>query len=187
VRPGVELDRRQTEHERCGSGIGEIDMDDLDFAKILLNTGESSGRTKDDFHREIEKRAAEIRRAGESPQQSYTRYVTEMPEGRILLKAYRVAPHPKQAPQDFVERRNVPKGPAGKGMDAMIRELRRSKNLSYEQALSRIAQDRKELLAAIRREEIEATAAVRQSREPVFDTKFDEDWRLGNHGDRVHY
>jgi hypothetical protein len=66
-------------------------VDTLDFAKILNNTGESCGFDRDDFHREIQKRAAETRSSHESEAQAYTRIMLT-PEGKELYKAYRAAP-----------------------------------------------------------------------------------------------
>jgi hypothetical protein len=48
-------------------------MDVLDFAKILNTTGETSGFDRDDFHHEIEKRAAKARLPNQTAQQAYAK------------------------------------------------------------------------------------------------------------------
>jgi hypothetical protein len=63
------------------------------FAKMQAE-GRGTGLDKSAFHAEIEKRASDTRRAGESDAKAYTRIVTETEEGRLLLAAYKAAPVP---------------------------------------------------------------------------------------------
>jgi hypothetical protein len=145
-------------------------MDTLGFAKILNETGNPSGLNRDDFHREIEKRATESRREGESLPQAYTR-ILETPEGQVLHDAYKRAPRaPVQAAQDLPHTPK-PAGPASKELDDLARAMAKDKGISFQQAHARLQADtnpeRKLLVARVRREEMEATRMVRESRWPI--------------------
>jgi hypothetical protein len=74
------------------------------------------------YHKAIEKRAAEIRRNGESPQQSYTRAITQDEDGKTLFQAMRHAKGPeveRDAAQDDAKPTAPPLGPAGRRMQAL--------------------------------------------------------------------
>ena len=77
-------------------------MDDIvKAAKLLVSEGRVDGRTKRDFHLELEKRATAYRKdhPALTPEQSYARYAMETDEGRALFKAYSRAPaDPPPAP-----------------------------------------------------------------------------------------
>jgi hypothetical protein len=144
-------------------------MDTLDFAKILHTTGNACGFDRDDFHREIEKRAAETRSSRESEAQAYTR-ILQTSEGKELYKAYRVAPMgkpPIQEAQDIP--RPEPAGPASKALSELARFEAKAKNISYEQAFSRLltSPDHRELVREVKREELSATRLVADSRWPL--------------------
>src|SRR6516164_657307 len=114
-------------------------VDMLAFAKILKNTGETSGFTREDFHAEIQKRAEGIRRPGQSSAQAYASYLNTEP-GRILHDAYKRAPAaPPQAPQDTATRNTKPApGPASEELSALARKLARERRITYAQAFTRL-------------------------------------------------
>jgi hypothetical protein len=158
-------------------------MDILDFAKILNATGEPGGLDKGDLHREIEKRAAAARLPHQSAQQAYVA-VLETPAGKELYKAMRAAPAPKSPPQDFVPRNTKPlPGPASEELSALARRLAKERRISYAQAYTRLITDpdNAELAARVRAEERQATAAVRDAREPIWQAERENErgWRLG--------
>jgi hypothetical protein len=165
-------------------------VDMLGFAKIANNTGETSGFDRDDFHHEIQKRAAATRVNGETSAQAYTR-VLLTPEGKELYKAYRLAP-PRQAPQDIVPTRDRPEpiGPAATELDRIVSAFRDKYNrettgrkISRQQAFSRVIDlpENRRLRDAVRREEMEATLRVQQLRAPIWraEQSFEADFRLG--------
>jgi hypothetical protein len=142
----------------------------LKFAKILTEgTGDSCGIDRDVYHRAIEKRALETKRANETLPQAYTRVVTETDEGRLLLKAYRsapVAPPPKQAPQDL---KYQAVGEASAELEEMARAEAKSKNITFQQAFARLLTnpDRAKLRERVMAEERHATLEVRRQRWPM--------------------
>jgi hypothetical protein len=146
-------------------------MDTLSFAKILNETGETCGLDRNRYHDEIEKRARETRLEGETAAQSYTRVITQTPEGRELFKAYRRAPAPVQAAQDLVREKPKAAGPASEELDELARAMSKDKGISFQQAHARLQSDtnpeRKALVARVRREEMEATRTVREARWPI--------------------
>jgi hypothetical protein len=159
-------------------------VDMLAFAKILKNTGETSGFTREDFHAEIQKRAEGTRRPGQSSAQAYASYLNTE-SGRILHDAYKRAPAaPPQAPQDLAPRNTKPSpGPASEEMAALARKLSRERKISYAQAFSRLFTDAAyaELAGRVREEERQATAAVRDQRAPISraQEELERDFRLG--------
>jgi hypothetical protein len=62
------------------------------FAKIAVNQGRSPGIEKHDFYDAIVKRAGALRADGESPQQAFSKAITEDETGRLLYKAMQIAP-----------------------------------------------------------------------------------------------
>jgi hypothetical protein len=157
----------------------------IGFARILKNTGEASGFTREDFHAEIQKRAEATRRHGQSSAQAYASYLnTEA--GRILHDAYKRAPAaPPQAPQDLAACNTKPApGPASEEMNALARKLARERRISYQQAYSRLfdSEAHRDLRDRVREEERQATAAVRDQREPIWRAQEElerDDFRLG--------
>jgi hypothetical protein len=140
------------------------------FAKILVEQGNACGLTSRDFEAEISKRGEAMRREGDSPAQSFTRYATETPEGRLLLKAAVMAPKPVEAPQDFADPNPKPAGPAHAEMDRLARDLAKEKKISFERAFTNLYTDpdRKELVARLNRESAEAMRRVHEQREPIW-------------------
>jgi hypothetical protein len=157
-------------------------VDTLGFAKLLNETGNAFGLTRDVFHAEIEKRAQATRLAGESPQQAYTRIVLT-PEGKELLKAYRNAPVGKPEEQEPQGLKPEPIGDASAELERLARSVARQKSISYERAYVQLLTDpsRAELARRVREEEMSATRAVRDSRWPIraAEREFERDWRLG--------
>jgi hypothetical protein len=159
-------------------------VDILGFAKILNNTGEASGFTRDDFHHEIQKRAAATRLSGETSAQAYTR-VLLTPEGKELYKAYRAAPAPVQAAQDFPlpKEKPEPAGPASREFDDLAHDMARKKGISFQQAHARLYTDpeRAELVRRVKIEERDQTARVAASRSPIASAtrEFGRDGSLG--------
>jgi hypothetical protein len=62
------------------------------FAKIAANQGRSPGIKKHGFYDAIVKRAEALRADGESPQQAFTKVITEDETGRLLYQAMKIAP-----------------------------------------------------------------------------------------------
>jgi hypothetical protein len=113
------------------------------FAKMTVDQGRYVGYDKGDFHRAIEKRAAEIRRPGETSEQSYSR-VLETNDGRLLFAAYKIAP-PGAAPNDSAPA-VASKGAAEKEMQAAVENHRAASaaqglSLSPEQAFTAVYTD----------------------------------------------
>jgi hypothetical protein len=119
-------------------------MSILTFAKILADGGVAPGLTRNDFHREIQKRAASIRRAGETAEQAYARALVEDSDSRVLFKAYKAAEPdaaPPDAKQDYVQR-----GPAEQEMRIAVERHRADaaalgNKLTYEQAFANVYTD----------------------------------------------
>ena len=63
----------------------------LDFAKRQVE-GERTGLERHDYLAAIEGRAAKLRTDGESPQQAFTKVITEDEAGKLLYKALKRAP-----------------------------------------------------------------------------------------------
>jgi hypothetical protein len=62
----------------------------LAIAKNSVN-GATNPHPRSVYHAEITKRAEAIRKAGESPQQAYARFVKDDPDGRTLIRAHFLA------------------------------------------------------------------------------------------------
>jgi hypothetical protein len=159
-------------------------MDNVDFAKILNTTGNACGRDRDDFHEEIEKRAAATRRAGESAEKAYTRYITETDAGRELFKAYRNAPagpEPVQAAQDVEDE---PDGDASRELRQMANAMANEMNITSAQATWRLMSDprRQNLVRRVLAEERSASGKVREQRKPIrlAQEALEKPWRLGS-------
>ena len=149
-----------------------MDSNTLTFAKILVDSEGRNhcGVTSDVYHKALEKLAAEHKRDGDSLQQSYVRVAEQTEAGALLLKAAIWAPAPKQAPQDFADRKGpAPLGPAARELRALAEQMGRAKNISPERASGRILQDpsMKELRDRVLAEEKAATGAVERQRWPM--------------------
>lgn len=143
----------------------------LRFAKILVDSGgvATAGNDKNTFHSELEKLAREQRTAGETTEQAYTRLATTTDAGRLLFKAIRLAPAPRQAAQDFVPRKKPePLGPAARELEELAAAMGRGEKMPNEKAKAKIlASNDPEHAALTRRvlaEEQAATAEVKQQR-----------------------
>jgi hypothetical protein len=157
-----------------------------DIAKIFVSgTGHDFGMDRTDFEREIYKMAAATKLPGESRAQGFTRISTQTEQGRLLFKAAVRGKAPVQSAQDFVERNVKPSpGPASDEMAALARKLARERRISFAQAYTRLytSEAHAELAAKIREEERQATAAVRDQREPIWraNEELEQQWRLGS-------
>src|SRR5208337_2725107 len=74
----------------------------------LIDDGELK-LSKAEIHEVIERRADQLREDGETLQQSYAKFITADPAGRVLFKAYQSAPigkakAPEDPKQDYVPR-----------------------------------------------------------------------------------
>jgi hypothetical protein len=104
-----------------------MDKGVITFAKVLIDSeGRNDlGVTSDIYHSELQKLAKANKRDGESVEQAYVRLGQETETGALLLKAALWAPAPKQAPQDFADRKSPePIGPAAREL------LGRAKNIT---------------------------------------------------------
>jgi hypothetical protein len=90
------------------------------FAKIAIDQGRSPGLKKSDFIAGIQKRAATIRKAGETDAQAFTRAMTEDEIGKALYRASKVAGGPEVEPVAVEPTDNTkPIGPAHARMAAL--------------------------------------------------------------------
>jgi hypothetical protein len=140
----------------------------LVFAKILTEGGSACGMARQDYENEIIKQAE--RRDGESPQQAFTRYITQDETGKLLFKAAMRAP-PRQAPQDLArDAESEPSTDAQRELDRLARDVARRANISLSRAKGRVLQDpqHKKLVRALMTEERRATAEVRRQRDPIW-------------------
>jgi hypothetical protein len=137
----------------------------LMFAKIALNQGRSPGIEKHEFYDAIVKRAEALRTNGESPQQAFSKAITEDETGRLLFQAMKIAPgaEMKPAPQPAPPSREAAAkllGPAHARLHSQtIDHQRANPRLSYESAYSRMytAPENAGLRAEINREHLAAT------------------------------
>jgi hypothetical protein len=103
----------------------------------------------------------------------------------LLLKAALLAP-PRQAAQDIpVPKKPESAGPATRELEALARDMARSKRYSYEQAFSALYTDpeRAELVQRVKREEAEQRRAVVAQRFPMRDAELEsrtDAWRRGD-------
>jgi hypothetical protein len=149
-----------------------MDSNTLTFAKMLVaSEGKNHcGITSDVYHEQLEKLAAENKRNGESLQQAYVRMAEQTEAGALLMKAALWAPAPKQAAQDFADRKGPePLGPAARELRELAEQMGRAKNITAERAAGRILQDPslKELRDRVMAEEKAATANVERQRWPM--------------------
>jgi hypothetical protein len=141
----------------------------LDFAKRQVE-GERTGLEKHDYFAAIEGRAAKLRADGESPQQAFTKTITDDPTGQMLYKAMKIAPgsevkpEPQPAPPSPEAAAKL-LGPAhAKIHSQAVDHQRANPRLSYEAAYSRMYThaDNAGLRAEINREHLAASmGAVR--------------------------
>jgi hypothetical protein len=138
------------------------------FAKIAVNQGRSPGIEKHDFYDAIVKRAEALRAGGESPQQAFSKVITEDETGRLLFQAMKIAPGaevkpaPQAAPPSPEEAARL-LGPAHAKMHSQaIDHQRANPRLSYESAYSRMYthSDNASLRAEINREHLAASMAA---------------------------
>jgi hypothetical protein len=138
----------------------------LDFAKRQVE-GKRTGLEKHDYLAAIEGRAAKLRTDGESPQQAFTKVITEDEAGKLLYKAMKIAPgaEVKPAPQPAPPSREAEAkllGPAHAKMHSQaVDHQRANPRLSYEAAYSRMYTHPKNasLRAEINREHLGASMA----------------------------
>jgi hypothetical protein len=157
------------------------------FAKIYLESGNAGGFTRRDFENALHKRAEATRLPGESRQQAFTRAATADPQGRALFKAAVKGPFPVESAQDLAPRTAKPApGPASEELAALARKHARERRISYQQAYTRLLTDpnegHAELAARVRAEERQASAAVRDARDPIWAAERENerpDFRLG--------
>jgi hypothetical protein len=106
-----------------GAEIMDRDIENLTvFAKMAISQGRSLGLRKADFIAGVRKRAAAIRRDGESDAAAFTRAMTDDEIGKTLWRASKVAPGPEiegDARQDFVPRKPSDMGPAHAQMQVL--------------------------------------------------------------------
>jgi hypothetical protein len=139
----------------------------LDFAKRQIE-GERTGLEKHDYLAAIEGRAAKLRADGESPQQAFTKVITDDEIGKLLFKALKRAPgsEVKPAPQPAPPSREAEAkllGPAHAKMHSQaIDHQRANPRLSYESAYSRMYAhpENASLRAEINREHLAASMAA---------------------------
>src|ERR1700719_4645314 len=138
------------------------------FAKIAVNQGRSPGLEKDAFYDAIVKRAEALRADGESPQQAFSKTITDDPTGRLLYQAMKIAPGqevkpaPQPAPPSPEAAANL-LGPAHAKMHSQAVDHQRAyPRLSYEAAYSRMYThpDNARLSAKINREHLGASMAA---------------------------
>jgi hypothetical protein len=181
---GTEVACSETEQGRQGGIKGDQKMDVTDIAKSFAKTGNTLGLDRSHFHAELTKLAAEARRPTESIEQAYSRLSVETESGKALFKAAVHGPEPKPAVQDLVQpSKPEPAGPASRQLNEMATAMARDKGVSFEQAFNRIWSDpdRAVLVQAVKREEFEQRARVRDARWPIAEAEqeFSRDWRLG--------
>ena len=94
------------------------------FAKIAVNQGRSPGLEKNEFYDAIMKRAEALRADGESPQQAFSKVITEDETGRLLYQAMKIAPgaEVKPAPQPAPPVRKRRRGSLALPMHGFIRK-----------------------------------------------------------------
>jgi hypothetical protein len=139
----------------------------LDFAKRQVE-GERTGLEKHDYLAAIENRAAKLRANGESPQQAFTKVITDDEIGKLLYRALKRAPgaEVKPAPQPAPPSREAAAqllGPAHARLHSMaVDHQRANPRLSYESAYSRMytAPACAGLRAEINREHLGASMAA---------------------------
>ena len=138
------------------------------YAKIAVNQGRSPGLEKDAFYDAIVKRAEALRADGESPQQAFSKTITDDPTGRLLYKAMKIAPGSKVKPvpqpvPPSPEAAAKLLGPAHAKMHSQaVDHQRANPRLSYEAAYSRMYThaDNAGLRAEINREHLAASMAA---------------------------
>ncbi len=97
------------------------------YAKIAVNQGRSPGLEKDVFYDAIVKRADELRAGGESPQQAFSKVITEDETGKLLYRAMKIAPgrEVRPAPQEAAEvAEHI--GPAHSKLHSMVIDYQRA-------------------------------------------------------------
>jgi hypothetical protein len=158
-------------------------MEIVHFAKIFNTSGNPMGLTRDDFNRELEKRAAETKSAFETKEQAYARVATQTIEGRELFKAAVMGPAPKQQPQDYVATERPKMTDGERELDRLASDMARGEGISKERAAGRILGTNKDLLRRLLAEEKidqrrkldedggRATADVRRQRDPIWDAQ----------------
>jgi hypothetical protein len=147
--------------------------DTLALAKALVVDGINHGATQEDFNAEIRKRADVSFPSHLSPQQRFTKFVTETAEGKLLfqavLKAERVE---QQAVQDLTPPQKA-SGPAGRRFNEMAYATARANAISLGAARSRIAGDpaHADLMRRYKEENERATRAVYDQRRPIWNAE----------------
>jgi hypothetical protein len=138
----------------------------LDFAKRQVD-GERTGLEKHDYFAAIEGRAAKLHADGESPQQAFTKVITDDEIGKLLFKALKrapgseVKPVPQSAPPSPEASAKL-LGPAHARLHSQaVDHQRANPRLSYEAAYSRMYThpENASLRAEINREHLAASMA----------------------------
>jgi hypothetical protein len=132
---GKTLDELIQEHAAIPPDIRKGDATDYEIGKAvekMVDDGLLDTVEKHNYHDLIKMRAAEIRAAGESDAQAYTRTITDDAAGRILFREMKLAkgtevklaPEPEPEKPTFI-------GPAHAKLHAMAIDNQRAHNTSY--------------------------------------------------------
>jgi len=138
-------------------------MKTIDFAKALVAGGHDRGLKRQDFEAEIARRAEDVRRPGETPEQAFAKYMTETDDGKLLFKASKLAPS-DDAAQDLVKPDEPkPVGPASARLQQMARIAAQEQRLSYQQAYTRLLThpDHRELADRVKAEELDIQSRLK--------------------------
>jgi hypothetical protein len=137
------------------------------YAQIAVNQGRSPGLEKNEFYDAIMKRAEALRADGESPQQAFSKVITDE-TGRLLDQATKIAPGaelkpaPHPAPPSPEAAAKL-LGPAHARLHSQaVDHQRANPRLSYEAAYSRMYThpENASLRAEINREHLAASMAA---------------------------
>jgi hypothetical protein len=126
-------------------------IDGIDFKKFVQSDdaadiekrwerGDYDSLSKADWYREVEKRAAQIKKVGESDPVAFTRAITSDDLGRILFRAYQQADaraFHKRIFDEPVEKAVDPTphiGPTHREMDVLATDRQRATGKSYQQS-----------------------------------------------------
>jgi hypothetical protein len=120
----------------------EMLHDPIEVAK-RVTAGAPTRITKKEWHDEINKRAQAERRSGESPEQAYSRFLTETGDGRTLYQAFKRAPQGPQAETAAPAAKNTPEPtPSYRRLMAKAEALREAEpTLTREQAFTKVYTD----------------------------------------------
>jgi hypothetical protein len=137
---------------------GEDDMDEMIAIAKRVAHGAPTRITKAQWHAEITKRAAAYRDVNETPEQAYTRFLTETADGNALYQAYKLAPQDEQAEPVAVTPPTPTPTRSYERLTAKANELRKAEpKLSEAQAFTKVYEDpaNRELVQAAKLERTE--------------------------------